>query len=108
MAWPTGPPSAARGQTPRENAWRPGRSCWRDRDGGRRLLVGTLDGGEGVDQLAEFGELDRLGQVGERAAGQQAADDAVGGVGGKDHHGNGGGGGVRLESAEDLVSVEVR
>src|ERR1700691_65497 len=92
--WPSPP-------KPRRRAGRPG--AWTE-----PLLVGTLDGGEGVDQLAEFGELDRLGQVGERAAGEQAADDAVGGVGGKDHHGNGGGGGVRLESAEDLVSVEVR
>src|SRR5580658_9548551 len=88
-------------QKPRRRAGRPG--AWTEPP-----LVLTLGGGEGVDQFTEFGELDGLGEVGERAAGQQAADDATGGVGGKDHHGNGGGGGFGLEFAEYLVSVQVR
>src|SRR5580698_8452707 len=94
MAWFIGPPFAA-----------PEHSRWHDRD--RCLLPLVPEPGEAVEQLAELGELDGLGEVGERAAGQQAADDAAGGVGGKDDHGDGGGDRISLELVEYLVSLQV-
>src|ERR1700683_3602726 len=81
------------------------RSRWHDGDRWPRLLVS--EPGEAVEHFAELGELDGLGEVCEHAAGQQAVDDAAGGVGGKDDHGNGGGGRVGLEFVEYLVSLEV-
>src|ERR1700722_5356215 len=108
MAWFTGHPFAGSWTRPWESTRRPGRSCWHYPDSRPRLLTLSLGGGEGVEQLAEFGEFDGLGEVGQRAVGKQAADDALGGVGGKDHYGNGGGGGFGLEFTEYLVSVQVR
>ena len=69
-------------------------------------MLGGRRGREGVEQAAEFGEDEGLGEVGPRTEGQQAPDDARGGVSGEDHHGDVSRARLRPESFEDLLSVE--
>src|ERR1017187_7734041 len=64
-------------------------------------------GGKGVEQVAELGEVEGLGEVGQRAAGQQAADDTRGGLSGEDHDRDASGDRLGPEFLEDLLAVDV-
>lgn len=69
----------------------------------------VLGGGrrDGVEHLAELGEVEGLGEVSERTDGEEAADDAVGGVSREDYHGDGGRDRFGFEFLQDVVSLEV-
>jgi hypothetical protein len=69
------------------------------------VVVGR--GREGVEQLAELGELEGLGEIGERTVGEEAADDTRGGISGQDHHGDGRGDRFGPELFEHLFSVQI-
>src|ERR1019366_3967844 len=85
-------------------------SCWY-RSGHRAGLMvlggGGGGGGKGVEQVAELGEVEGLGEVGQRAAGQQAADDTRGGLSGEDHDRDASGDRLGPEFLEDLLAVDV-
>src|ERR1700680_3391075 len=106
MEWFMGVASAGRRGGGGGGSWWGRCSCWCLSC--RRAVLVVLGGsGEGVEQVAEFGEVEGLGEVGERAAGEQAADDTWGGLGGQDHDRDGGGGWFGSEFLEDVLAVDV-